>query len=171
MNLLRAAVPAAIAALLLAGCSDSASTETGQPASSGAPAAGQSAAGGVRTVGAQEWLAGAGSGDGQVIDVRTPAEYAAGHVSGAVNIDVESPDFTAQLAELDKSGTYYVYCRSGRRSGIATQQMADAGFVSVVNLEGGLADLQAAGAEVIGGTDSGTRYRRSSPPVPGPSAS
>ena len=84
-----------------------------------------------------------------VIDVRTPAEYAAGHVDGAVNVDVESPDFAEQLATLDKAGTYAVYCHSGRRSAMATDQMAQAGFTNVYNLSGGIGDLQAAGAQIV----------------------
>ena len=87
-----------------------------------------------------------------IVDVRTPAEYAAGHVDGAINIDVEGGDFGTQIAALPKDSTYAVYCRSGRRSAIAADQMASAGFTSVVNLEGGgLAELQAAGAPVVTG--------------------
>ena len=82
-----------------------------------------------------------------VIDVRTPAEYAAGHVAGARNIDVEGPDFAAQIASLDPEGAYLVYCRSGRRSAIAADQMAAAGFTDIVD-GGGLEALVAAGAPV-----------------------
>ncbi len=86
-----------------------------------------------------------------IVDVRTPAEFSAGHVDGAVNIDVESADFGSQIAALPKDSTYAVYCRSGRRSAIATAQMADTGFTSLINLEGGLGDLQAAGAPIVAG--------------------
>ena len=82
-----------------------------------------------------------------IIDVRTPAEFAAGHVAGAVNIDVEGADFAAQTASLDPEGTYLVYCRSGRRSAIAAEQMAAAGFTDIVDA-GGLEPLVAAGAPV-----------------------
>ncbi len=81
-----------------------------------------------------------------VVDVRTPAEFAAGHVAGAINIDVESADFATRIADLDTAGTYAVYCRSGRRSAIAADQLADAGFANVYNLDGGLTDLLAVGA-------------------------
>jgi rhodanese-related sulfurtransferase len=84
-----------------------------------------------------------------VVDVRTPAEYAAGHLDGAINIDVESPTFAAQIAELDKDATYAVYCRTGRRSAVATGTMAESGFTKVYNLEGGLADLASAGGQVV----------------------
>lgn len=80
-----------------------------------------------------------------VIDVRTPAEYAAGHVAGALNIDVESGDFAAKISTLDKEASYLLYCRSGRRSAIAAEEMAKAGFTDVVD-GGGMADLVAAGA-------------------------
>jgi phage shock protein E len=80
-----------------------------------------------------------------VIDVRTPAEYAAGHIAGAQNIDVEAADFASRISSLDNKASYLVYCRSGRRSGIAAQQMAAAGFTDIVD-GGAMADLVAAGA-------------------------
>ncbi len=80
-----------------------------------------------------------------VIDVRTPAEYAAGHIAGAQNIDVEAADFATKIAPLDKGAAYLVYCRSGRRSAIAADQMASAGFKDVVD-GGGMDALVAAGA-------------------------
>ncbi len=80
-----------------------------------------------------------------VIDVRTPTEYAAGHIAGAQNIDVEAVDFGSKIASLDKNAPYLVYCHSGRRSRIATSQMASAGFTDIVD-GGAMADLVAAGA-------------------------
>ena len=77
-----------------------------------------------------------------VIDVRTPAEFAEGHLQGALNIDVEAGDFASKIATLDKSGNYLIYCHSGRRAGIAKDQMAAAGFMSVTNA-GGIADAAA----------------------------
>lgn len=68
-----------------------------------------------------------------VIDVRTPAEYASGHLEGALNIDVQSPDFAAQVSELDPNATYFIYCRSGNRSGQAIAQMANMGFSDMTN--------------------------------------
>ena len=70
----------------------------------------------------------------QVIDVRTPEEFAAGHVQGATNIDVESGAFEAALAGLDKEAPFSLYCRSGRRSAIAADLMAKAGFTKVTDL-------------------------------------
>lgn len=71
---------------------------------------------------------------GKLIDVRTPEEFAAGYVKGAVNINVQSPDFEAQIAALDKDATYNVYCRSGNRSAAAVEIMRNAGFKNVVDL-------------------------------------
>lgn len=68
-----------------------------------------------------------------IIDVRTPAEFATGHLDGAVNIDIQSPDFTDRIGELERSGSYVVYCRSGNRSGMAMAQMLDMGFTDVSN--------------------------------------
>jgi phage shock protein E len=68
-----------------------------------------------------------------IIDVRTPAEFAGGHLDGAVNIDIQSPDFVSQIEALDRNGSYVVYCRSGNRSGMAMAQMLDMGFTDVSN--------------------------------------
>ena len=79
-----------------------------------------------------------------IIDVRTPEEFATGHLEGAVNIDVESGAFAEAIGDLDQSGAYLVYCRSGRRSAVATQMMAEAGFDEVHDM-GGIQDWVAAG--------------------------
>ena len=105
----------------------------------------------VENVSADQFLTASAEPGTVVVDVRTPAEFAAGHVDGAVNIDVESANFASEIAALPKDTTYAVYCRSGRRSTLATDQMAEAGFTSLVNLEGGVADLQAAGAPIVTG--------------------
>jgi rhodanese-related sulfurtransferase len=68
-----------------------------------------------------------------VIDVRTPAEFASGHLEGAVNIDVQSADFDARISELDPAGDYFVYCRSGNRSGQAIDRMVGLGFNDLTN--------------------------------------
>ena len=72
----------------------------------------------------------------QVIDVRSASEYASGHLQGAVNMDVESATFPEQIATLDKNGTYVLYCHSGRRAGIAADEMKAAGFTHVINAGG-----------------------------------
>lgn len=71
---------------------------------------------------------------GIILDVRTAEEYLAGHLEGAVNIDVESEDFEQLVSQLDPAGEYQLYCRSGRRSAIAKQKMLDLGFANVTDL-------------------------------------
>jgi rhodanese-related sulfurtransferase len=63
-----------------------------------------------------------------IIDVRTPEEWAAGHLEGAVRIGIADADFTQQLEALDKGADYYIYCRSGNRAGQAIDYMKSAGF-------------------------------------------
>ena len=84
-----------------------------------------------------------------VLDVRTPAEFEASHIAGAVNVDVQSADFESRIDALDKSGTYAVYCHSGRRSAIAVEQMAAAGFAHLSELDGGIQAWMAAGQKVV----------------------
>lgn len=103
----------------------------------------------ITTVDPQAFLQAASQPGTTVIDVRTPAEYAAGHLQGAVNIDVEAPTFLAGIEALNKSGSYAVYCHSGRRSALASDQMSTAGFTNITNLQGGIADLQAAGGSTV----------------------
>lgn len=86
-----------------------------------------------------------------VLDVRTPREYATGHLEGALHVDVNRPDFDAAIQELaetgrlDRSAPVYLYCRTGNRSGVAAQRLRALGFVKAYNV-GGLGELQAAGA-------------------------
>ena len=86
-----------------------------------------------------------------VLDVRTPAEFASGHLPGAINVDVESADFAARIATLDPAVPYAVYCRSGTRSGVAVGLMQAAGFTSIYHLGGGITAWQSAGGEVVTG--------------------
>lgn len=73
------------------------------------------------------------SADTIVIDVRTPQEYATGHLEGSVNIDVQSPDFGTIISQLPTDGDYFVYCRSGNRSGQAIEIMKAQGFTNLTN--------------------------------------
>ena len=124
-----ALVAAALAIALLAGC-------------------GAGGSGSVQTLDPTAFLVTAGQPTTVVVDVRTPAEYAAGHIAGAINIDVEGTTFDAELGTLDKNATYAVYCHSGRRSGLATEAMGAAGFAHVYNLAGGIGALASAGGRV-----------------------
>jgi phage shock protein E len=99
----------------------------------------------VTDIGATELIEVVGEQQAVVIDVRTPQEYAEGHVPGALNIDIASPTFADEIAALPADETYVVYCRSGNRSAQAATIMAEAGFTDVYNVDAGLATLASAG--------------------------
>jgi phage shock protein E len=73
-----------------------------------------------------------------VLDIRTPDEFAAGHLEGAINIDYYASDFEQQLAELDLEAPYVMYCNSGNRSANALPVMDALGFTEVYELNGGI---------------------------------
>lgn len=75
---------------------------------------------------------------GTVIDVRTPKEYAAGHLQNAVNIHVYDKDFEQRIAKLDKTQPVYVYCKVGGRSAEAVEILQQKGFTTITELEGGI---------------------------------
>lgn len=83
-----------------------------------------------------------------VIDVRTPAEFADGHLEGAVLVDVQSPDFRDRIAEFDRDASYVIYCRSGNRSVTARETMAELGFTDVTDIDGGILAWVQAGLPV-----------------------
>jgi rhodanese-related sulfurtransferase len=83
------------------------------------------------------------------LDVRTPGEFNEGHIEGAQLIDFQSGNFENEIAALDKSKTYAVYCRSGNRSGQAVKVMRDAGFKNLYNLNGGVIDWANAGLPLV----------------------
>jgi phage shock protein E len=99
------------------------------------------------TLAAAALLAGAlWAADIHWIDVRTAEEYGAGHVAGAVNIPYEEiVDHIGQVTR-DKDATIYLYCRTGRRSGIALKALQEAGYHNAVNV-GGLDDARRKAAE------------------------
>lgn len=79
-----------------------------------------------------------GDSNAVIIDVRTPAELAEGSIDGHIMINVMDPAFPAKIAELDKSKPYYIYCRSGNRSGQVCNYMSGLGFDKLYNLQGGI---------------------------------
>jgi rhodanese-related sulfurtransferase len=83
------------------------------------------------------------------LDVRTPGEFNEGHIEGALLVDFQSGNFENEIASLDKSKTYAVYCRSGSRSGQAVKIMSDAGFTNIYNLDGGVIDWASAGLPLV----------------------
>ncbi len=80
----------------------------------------------------------AGSADFVIIDVRTPEEFAGGHIENAINIDYYASTFESDINALDKDKEYLIYCRSGNRSGQALDIMEDLGFQEVYDLGGGI---------------------------------
>lgn len=84
-----------------------------------------------------------------ILDVRTKAEFDEGHIANAININVESESFLSEIAKLDKSATYAVYCRSGRRSADAINKMSNEQFISLSNLNGGVIDWTNAGLPLV----------------------
>lgn len=130
-RLLALAVLALVAMLTVAACdSEDASSDAG-----------------AYTVEPEEAVAMIEDGDRTIIDVRSPDEFDEAHVVGAVNINVDGADFEDRIAELDPDASYLVYCRSGRRSDLAAQQMEAIGIKDIADA-GGLADLARAGAPV-----------------------
>lgn len=90
------------------------------------------------------------AGDALWIDVRTTEEYNAGHVSQAIHIPYDV--ISSRIGEVaeDKSDLIYVYCRSGRRSGIAKEALEKQGYTNVVNL-GGFKEAQEKAAQPSSG--------------------
>lgn len=110
---------------------------------------GCSSGGSATDLGSQEFASKVAEPGVIVLDVRTAAEFAEGHLENAINIDVEGGQFDTGIAQLDKTKTYALYCRSGRRSGTAVEKMSSAGFTSLFNLNVGIIDWQNQGFPVV----------------------
>lgn len=85
----------------------------------------------------------------QLVDVRTPEEFAAGHIDGARLMDFYDSGFAAQLGKLDKSKPVAVYCAAGGRSGSAAEQLNKMGFKKVYDLAGGMRAWRSAGKKTV----------------------
>ena len=112
------------------------SAATPAPAATAPTATAPTAA--INTPAAKQLLAKSGT---EVLDVRTPVEFMTGHLGQARNLNVNDDDFAQQVAKLDTSKAYVVYCRSGKRSSKAADIMYQKGFRHVVN-GGGYDDLK-----------------------------
>jgi rhodanese-related sulfurtransferase len=75
-----------------------------------------------------------------LLDVRTPAEFDAGHIQGAINVDFENVNFQSEVKKLDVSKTYFVYCRSGNRSSQSVVIMRNSGIKNIYDLQGGISN-------------------------------
>lgn len=84
-----------------------------------------------------------------IVDVRTPDEFKEGHIKGAKNIDIMSPDFEAQLGKLDKTQPTLVHCQAGGRSTRALPVFEKLGFTNLIHLDEGFGGWEAAGKPVV----------------------
>ena len=85
-----------------------------------------------------------------ILDIRTPDEFASGHIAGATNLDFYEPQFAGWLDDLDKDTPYLVYCRSGNRSASAIETMKSLGFAEVYELDGGIVSWAQSGLPLEG---------------------
>lgn len=83
-----------------------------------------------------------------ILDVRTPEEFAAGHLKNAQLFNKNAPDFESKIKTLDKDKTYLVYCAVGGRSGQAAQMMHELGFTQIYDATEGFNALKTAGLAV-----------------------
>jgi rhodanese-related sulfurtransferase len=83
-----------------------------------------------------------------LLDVRTPQEFSEGHIENAVNLDMQNPNFSSQIQNLNKTKTYIVFCRSGNRALTASQKMSEIGLETVYSKQG-ITDWQKLGFEVV----------------------
>lgn len=79
-----------------------------------------------------------------IIDVRTPDEFDAGHISNAQNIDWNGNNFEQKSGKLEKGKAVFVYCLSGGRSAAAVAKLKENGFKQIYELEGGMMKWRAA---------------------------
>lgn len=73
----------------------------------------------------------------QLIDVRTPEEFADGNIEGAVNINIKADDFLGKINDLDKTQPVFVYCQAGGRSKRCAEKMKSLGFSEIYELKTG----------------------------------
>ncbi len=88
-------------------------------------------------------------GNVKLIDVRTPDEYAKGHIEGAINIDFRNKDFENLISKVDKSKPVAVYCGRGGRSGKCSAYMKKAGFTKIYDLDGGITEWKFKGKKMV----------------------
>ena len=138
--------------LLFASCGGD-DPATSDVATSDAPASEGVEISGISTISVEDAAAIAADppDDLVVLDVRTPEEFAEGHLADAVLVDFYAADFVDQLSALDPEVPYLVYCRSGNRSGEALAAMQQLGFDSVVDIDGGIVAWAGAGLPVTTG--------------------
>ncbi|MEP4531797.1 MAG: rhodanese-like domain-containing protein [Cyclobacteriaceae bacterium] len=102
----------------------------------------------IVTINTAEEVMGVLSTDLQLIDVRTPQEYDAGHIKNATLINIQDPEFESKMNQLNKEKPVMVYCAVGGRSSRAVALTKDMGFSKVYNYKGGMKDWAASGMEM-----------------------
>jgi rhodanese-related sulfurtransferase len=90
-----------------------------------------------------------GKVDFAIIDVRTPEEFASGHLKNAINLNYNSENFSGELSNLDKAKTYLIYCKGGGRSSSALAIMKELNFMTVYNMLGGITQWGADGLSTV----------------------
>ena len=80
-----------------------------------------------------------------ILDIRTPGEYNTSRIEGAININFYDTSFAENLKNLDKNKTYFVYCRSGNRTGQSMRLFSSLGFKDIYHLQRGIVDWTASG--------------------------
>ena len=118
------------------------------PQAAATPAAAEGRAEVFKDLKVEEFAKLAADKNNAILDVRTPREYAAGHLAGAVNLDIHSSDFEKKAGEIGKDRTCLVYCASGVRSVKACKVLGQLGFVKIYNLPGGFGAWSQAGKPV-----------------------
>jgi rhodanese-related sulfurtransferase len=89
------------------------------------------------------------NGDYVLLDIRTPGEFQASRIEGAINIDFYNRGFIDNLNKLDKEQAYFVYCRSGNRTGQSMRVFQALGFKNIVHLQRGIVDWTASGYSMV----------------------
>jgi len=84
-----------------------------------------------------------------IIDLRTPAEYATGHLNNTYNIDYKSASFMSTMQSFDKTSPIVIYCKGGSRSANASVDLRDDGFKYIYNLIGGIDAWRARGYPIV----------------------
>ena len=84
-----------------------------------------------------------------LIDVRTPDEFASGHIQNSVNIDMRSDDFKEQIAALEKGQEIYLYCKKGGRSNSAAKMIEEMDFEKIYDLKGGITAWEDEGLKTV----------------------
>ena len=112
------------------------------------PSPGQKAGSQAKRIDVEEFDKLRGSNTNTVLDVRTEKEFKAGHIPGAINIDINSPDFAQKIERLDKRQTYLVHCAAGSRSARACEKMEGMGFTNLYELAPGFKGWEKAGKRV-----------------------